>query len=74
MERHTQTSELQRVIDAVESLPVEDQVLVVDIIRRHLIQYRRLDLLAQVAEARQAYQAGQVRRGTVEDLLGDLDS
>jgi len=74
MSSQAKTSELQRVIDTVESLPVDDQMLVIDIIRQRLIQHRRADLVAQVAEARQAYQAGEVRRGKVEDLLRDLDS
>jgi hypothetical protein len=74
MDLQVETSELQRVIDTVESLPVDDQMLLIDIIRQRLIQHQRADLAAQVAEARQAYQAGEVRRGTVEDLLRDLDA
>ncbi len=46
--------------------------MLVEIIRRRLIQHRRADLVTQVAEARAAYQAGDVRRGSVEDLLAEL--
>jgi hypothetical protein len=74
MDTQAKTSELQRVIDTVESLPMDDQMLVIDIIRQRLIQHRRADLAAQVAEARRAYQTGEVHRGTVEDLLRDLDA
>jgi hypothetical protein len=45
----------------------------IQIIRQRLAQQRRSDLIAEVAEARQAYQAGNVRRGTVEDLLKELN-
>jgi len=74
MDTQAKTSELQRVIDTVESLPMDDQMLVIDIIRQRLIQHRRADLAAQMAKARQAYQAGEVQRGTVEDLLRNLDA
>jgi len=67
------SSHFQRVIEDVESLPVDDQILLIQIIRQRLTQQRRSDLIAEVAEARQAYQAGNVRRGTVEDLLKELN-
>ena len=74
MAMQIESSEIQRVLDAVESLPVDDQMLVIDVVSRRLIQQRRAGLVAEVDEARVAYRAGEVRRGTVEDLLGDLDS
>jgi hypothetical protein len=48
-------------------------VLLIEIIRQRLIWRRRSELVAEVVEARQAYQIGDVRRGTVEDLLTELD-
>jgi hypothetical protein len=68
------SSDLQRVIEDVETLPVDDQMLLIEIIRQRLIQHRRSDLISDVAEARQAYQEGNVRRGTVDDLLKELDT
>jgi hypothetical protein len=68
------SSDLQRVIEDVETLPVDDQMLLIEIIRQRLIQHRRSDLIADVAAARQAYQEGNVRRGTVDDLLKELDT
>jgi hypothetical protein len=43
-----------------------------EIIRRRLVQRRRAELVAEVAEARQAYQRGEVRRGTVAELMEEL--
>ena len=53
-------------------LPVDDQMLLVEIIRRRLIQHRRAEPVTEVGEARAAYEAGDVRRGSVEDLLAEL--
>jgi len=59
----------QEVIEVIEELPPDDQVLLIEIIRRRLIQHRRAELAAEVAEARGAYREGDVRRGTVADLM-----
>jgi len=53
-------------------LPPDDQVLLIEIIRQRLIQYRRAELAAEIAEARNAYQRGDVRRGTVADLMAEI--
>lgn len=62
----------QEVIETVEALPPDDQTLLIEIIRRRLIQQRRAELAADIAEARNAYQRGEVRRGTVADLMKEL--
>ena len=74
LDTQARTSDLQRVIEDVERLPIDDQMLLVDIIRRRLIEYRRSQLVAEVAEAREAYRAGEVRRGSVDDLLRDMEA
>ncbi len=67
-------SALQDVIDGVESLPLEDQAMVLEIIHNRLIQQRRADLVRQVSEARANYGRRRVRRGTVADIMTELDS
>jgi len=65
-------SRFQDVIETVEALPPDDQALLVEIIRQRLIQYRRRELAAEIAEAREAYRCGEVHRGTVADLMEEL--
>jgi hypothetical protein len=62
------SSRFQEVIETVEALSPEDQALLIEIIRQRLVQRRRAELAEEIAEARTAYQRGQVRRGTVADL------
>ena len=73
METRVEFSTFQQVIETVEALPVDEQMLLVEIIRKRLVDQRRAELVIEVAEARLAYQAGDVRRGTAEDLLRELD-
>lgn len=66
------SSRFQEVIETVERLPPDDQALLIKIIRQRLIQRRRAELAADIAEAQRAYQQGKVRRGTVADLMEEL--
>ena len=68
------SSVFQETIEQVERLPIDDQLLLVEIIRQRLIQHRRSELVAQVAEAREADRTGNVHRGSVEDLLQELET
>ena len=72
MNAQVMSSRFQTVIETVETLPPDDQLLLIEIIRQRLIQYRRAELIAEVAEARQSYFHGDVQRGTVDDLLKEL--
>ncbi|MGB3217747.1 MAG: hypothetical protein WBD79_10115 [Anaerolineae bacterium] len=67
------SSVFQKAIEGVERLPVDDQLLLVDIVKRRLIQHRRAELTTVIAEAREAYRVGNVHRGTPEDLLKELE-
>ena len=73
MQTAVNSSVFQTAIEGVERLPVDDQMLLVEIIRQRMIQHRRSELIMQVAEAREAYRIGNVRRGSADDLLQELD-
>ena len=60
------------VMEVVETLPLEDREMLLDLVRRRLIEQRRAEIAANIARPREEYQQGQVRRGTVDDLLGEL--
>lgn len=67
------SSRFQEVIEAVEALPPDDQALLIEIIRQRLIQHRHAELAVEIAETRNAYRRGEVRRGTVADLMEELE-
>ena len=68
------SSHLQEILAAIEALPQDDQAQLMGLLRQRSLVYRRAELVAQVAEARQAYQQGQVQRGSVADVMKSLDS
>ncbi len=73
MDEVTQATTFQSAIEVVEALSYDDQAILVDIIDKRLKQHRRSELLQEVAEAEQNYAQGNVSRGSVADLMAELD-
>ena len=46
--------------------------MLLEIAYHRFIERRRVNLAKEMAAAREAYQRGEVRRGTVEDLMAEL--
>jgi hypothetical protein len=63
----------QSAIAIVESLPVEQQTMLVQIINNRLREQRRSELIAEVKIAETEYTEGNVKRGSVADFMADLD-
>ena len=54
-------------------MPLDDQQMLLNIINMRIIERRRDELLTDMEESLEAYRKGEVRIGTVDDLLRDLD-
>ena len=52
--------------------PFDDREILVEIINKRIIEQRREELEADMEESLEVYQRGEVRVGTVDDLLRDL--
>ena len=62
----------QKALDIVESLPEYQQEDLINIIKRRLIEQRRNLLADSVKGAREEYARGEVKRGSVDDLMKEL--
>ena len=67
-----QTVTFQEAIDVIESLPEYQQESLVDILQHRLIDHRRDLLAGNIREAREEFTRGEVKKGTVYDLLREL--
>jgi hypothetical protein len=65
-------SSFQELIESVEALPLDDREILMEIINKRIIEQRRDELEADMEESLEAYRKGEVRVGTVDDLLRDL--
>lgn len=68
----THAARFDEVLEAVESLSDEHQENLIDIVRRRQIERHREALATSIQEARSEVARGEVRRGSVDDLVGEL--
>ena len=66
------TTTFDEALDIIESFPEEQRESIVEIVKRRLTEERRERLAQTVKEARQEYARGEVRRGTVDDLICEI--
>ena len=67
----SQAARFGEVLEAVESLPEDQQESLLGIVRRRQIERRREALAMSIEEARQELARGEVRRGSVDELLAE---
>ena len=62
----------QEALDIIESLPEYQQEDLIKIIRQRLIEHRQELLAKNIREAKEEYARGEVKKGTVADLMREL--
>lgn len=62
----------QEMIDSIESLTIEDQDHLFELIRKRRIEARRAEIAANAQEVFKAVEMGTAKRGTFEDLKSYL--
>jgi hypothetical protein len=72
MSQTLRNSDFQQAIDAVEQLSVDEQIMLIEIVRQDLIEERRTEIATEIAASRTAYERSDITRGTAEELLKDL--
>jgi len=67
-------SHLDQILDEIASLSLDEQDMLINIIRKRQIERKREQILRDSRETMRAYKKGLAKRGTVDDLLKDLES
>ena len=62
------------VLEAIDTLSLEDQETLEEILHRRIIERRRAELVQDVQEAQQEFQAGHCRPVTPEELMQEIVS
>ncbi|CAH2574655.1 hypothetical protein PRNO82_04018 [Planktothrix rubescens] len=73
MSEGLQTSRLQQALDTVESLSIEEQNLIVEILVKRLQRSCREQLLQEIKEVRQESSEGMIIVGSVDDFIRELE-
>ena len=66
-------STFQQAIETVEALSLEEQAMLLEIIQNRLREDKRQELLENIKQSEQDYAEGNVKRGSVSDLMKDLE-
>jgi hypothetical protein len=70
----TQTSLYQKALEAVEALSLEDQKELIETLNNRFNLRQRQQLIAEIQEVQTEYKSGQVKFGSVNDFLEELDN
>ncbi len=70
----TQISLYQKALEAVEALSLEDQKELIETLNHRFNLRQRQQLLAEIQEIQAEYKLGQVKFGSVNEFLEELDN
>ena len=62
----------QEALDIIESFPYYQQQDLIDIVRNRLIEKGRETIAKNIKEAREEYRRGEVRKGSVDDIMKEI--
>jgi len=63
----------QEALDTVESLTIDEQTMLIEIIQNRLREQRRQELLENITQSEQDYAQGNFHRRSVDDLMMELE-
>ncbi len=69
-----QPTSFSDVLEAAESLTIEERETLVDILHRRMIEQRRAEVVKEVEDARREFQAGECKPATPEQLIREITS
>ena len=62
----------QEALDIVESLTIDEQTMLIEIIQNRLREQQRQELLKNVTQSEKEYIQGNFRRGSVDELMDEV--
>lgn len=68
-----QISGFQEALNAIESLSIDDQLALLDVLHNRLKLRQRHQIVQEVQEVRQEFMAGKFKSGSVDAFLAELD-
>ena len=65
---------IDEILDKVDGMPLEDQGMIVELIRSRNSEKRREEILANARQTVEEYNKGLTSKGSVVDLLRELEA
>jgi hypothetical protein len=70
----TSQSQLDQILDEIASLSLDEQEMLLNIIKQRHSERKREQILRDSRETMRGYKKGLAKTGTVDDLMRDLES
>ena len=71
--RITSKSSINDFLESLSKLPLDDQLMISEIIHKRVIEEKRKELAASVKESKQEYLAKKTKKGSVKDFIKDIE-
>ncbi len=71
--KKTQISQFNQILEMIDHLSLDEQKDIIDIVRNRQIEKRREEIAQNIAQSHQEYQQGKVFRGTIDDIIAELN-
>jgi len=68
----TKAASFDEILDMIDTLSLEEQDALLDIVRCRQIEQRRREIAKSIAQAKNEYQVGKVFRGKVDEIITEL--
>ena len=68
-----QSTYFNQILEMIENLAPDEQEDLINIVRHRQIEQRREEIAANIAKAHQEYQEDKVFRGSVDDIIAELN-
>jgi len=69
-----ESSRVNDFLESVAKLPLDDQLMISELIHKRVIEEKRKALTKSVKESKEEYLSNKTKRGSVDDFLRDIDS
>ncbi|MEA5595166.1 hypothetical protein [Rivularia sp. UHCC 0363] len=66
-------SRFNKVLESVETLSLDEQEALIQVVQRRIVEKRRDEIAANIVQANVEYRSGQVFRGSVAEIMNELD-
>lgn len=69
----TQPANFNQILEQIDALSLDEQDDLIQIVRHRQIEKRRDEIAENINKSHQEYKKGQVVRGTVDEILAELN-
>ena len=73
LSKMTQTKQFNQILEMIDNLSTDEQDDLINIVRHRQIEARREEIAQNIAQSQQEYEQGKVFRGTIDEIIIELN-